>query len=631
MYKKDAWYPQRIASLGEPFIQRDFRGCLVSVFPFQYNPVKKVLRVYSSVSLNIRAEGYGTVNLFKRARALSGVDEEFSQLYRQSFLNYPDAKYPVLTEDGGMLILCPSIFSSTIQPFAEWKREKGLKVQIVAVAAGTTASALKASIANAYNASGSALKYVLLVGDANHVPTPSMSPNVSPPGGGGADIIYGEIKGTDCYSELLIGRFSGNSAADIKTQVDKSIYYETNMKSTDAWLSRVLMTASSDQTTNQWGETDADFVNNEYDTLVKAGYAQVYRYNQSGAGGAGCVAATPAMVTAMINSGIACWNYSDHGNKTSYAAVKFTNTNAGELDNTNKYFYTYAVACNTGEFSTGGGDCFAEALMKAQTGGRPAGAVGCYMGSIDQAWDPPYASVKEILEISLGRYAENKKCTLGGIMINGGMAAYPVYNDQTSREVVESFVLFGDPNLQLYTKTPKAMTITHPAKIMTGSRTVRVSGSADGARVCLYNAKESLQSIGNISGGVASISVNPITDGDTVSVTAMLFNHETYRGTMVVEKNETGPDAGGFSADKPRWSNGRLYYRVPEKGAGPVPVSVAAYSLQGALVAYLVKEAQGPGMHSVLLTNKSSGIAAGTYAGEIRIGNNAVFLKMEIQ
>jgi hypothetical protein len=67
--------------MGEPFIHRDFRGCPVQICPFQYNPVKKVMRVYSKVSLKVSEAGMGKVNVFHRTHATAGVDAEYSQVY----------------------------------------------------------------------------------------------------------------------------------------------------------------------------------------------------------------------------------------------------------------------------------------------------------------------------------------------------------------------------------------------------------------------------------------------------------------------------------------------------------------------------------------------------------------------
>ena len=620
VYTLDAWYPSSIVMLEDPFIQRDFRGCLVRAFPFQYNPIKKVLRVYSKITLRICGTGAGGANLLKRTHALAAVDAEFGQFYQQRFLNFAPARYPVLSEDGSMLIIAPSDFMSTLAPFIEWKKRKGVTVEAVTVeTVGTTVAAVQSFIATAYNKPGSTLKYVLLVGDADKVPTPQISSEVDPPGGGGADIKYGEIKGNDCYSEVLIGRFSGTIAGDIQTQIDRSIFYETKLTSKDTWLSSVLLTASNDTSKNVWGETDADFINHEYDTLLGAGYTHVFRHNEDGVGGDGCVTGTAASVTEAINAGVSFWNYSDHGNKTSFPAVNFSNAQAAMLSNVKKYFYSYAVACYCGEFSTSGGDCFAEALMKAEVNGEPLGAIGCYMASISQAWDPPYAAVREILEISLERYPANKKYTLGGVMINGGMKAYEVCPNQDGRDVVESFVLFGDPNLQLYTNAPIAMTITAPEKIGVGPQVVKVIGSADGAQVCLYSAKQSLQAVGNIAGGSASLSINP-SMADTLSITATLFNHETFQGTVIVDPSMA---ARQRLAPAARWElrccNGRVYYQVAEAAGENPEVDLTVFSLRGSRVACLVNAPQRPGTYSVGLGNGRQRLAGGTYLVEMKI------------
>ncbi|HAJ79571.1 MAG TPA: hypothetical protein DCO75_07345, partial [Fibrobacteres bacterium] len=528
-YNTDAWFPQNIAELSKPFIYRDFRGTIAKIFPFQYNPVKKILRVYSKISVNASAVSTDSINVFSRTSFLSsGIDAEYNQYYKEMFLNYSITHYTILTEDGSMLVIAPASLMSAIMPLVEWKRKKGLKVDTASLTTiGSTAADIKSYISSAYNATGSALKYVLLVGDASEIPTPVMDSNEvysSSEISSGADIRYGEIVGSDCYSELLIGRFSGATAPDIKTQVDRSIYYETGMKTTDTWLSRVLLTAYDNATeTNAWGETDADFINHEYDTLLAAGYTSstALRYNRSAYCGSdtGCFNAKAGAVTAVLDSGVAFWNYSDHGSKIEYLAASFDTADAAGLDNTNRYFYTYAVACNVGKFATGGGNCLAEALMKSQRNGNPAGCVGCYLGSIEQDWDPPYASVREILEISLQRYTAYNRYTLGGVMINGGMKAYEVRSDDICRGIVDSYVLFGDPNLQIYTTTPKAMTISHADTTCTGAQTITVNGSVDGARVCIYNGKEGIQSVGTISSGTASLTVAPAIVGDTLYVT----------------------------------------------------------------------------------------------------------------
>ncbi|HAJ80134.1 MAG TPA: hypothetical protein DCO75_10220, partial [Fibrobacteres bacterium] len=649
-YQQDAFFPQNIAGLSEPFIYRDFRGTIARVFPFQYNPVKKILRVYSKISVTVSSVSTDTENVLKRTHALSaGVDAEYNQYYQTKFANYAPTHYTILTEDGSMLVIAPSSFMSTMAPYIEWKRKKGLTVDTVSVTtAGTTTAEIKSYISSAYS-KNSKLKYVLLVGDSAQLPTPTISYSgytLEPVGGGGADILYGEISGSDCYSELLIGRFSGTTASDIKTQVDRSIYYETGMKTTDTWLSRALLTASNDNESTDNSVADAYFVNQEYDTLLKAGYTSstALRYNEEGVCGSssGCYTATTSAVSKVLDSGVAFWNYVDHGAKTSYSAASFYNDNATALTNTNKYFYTYAVACNPGQFcnfdrkinsSSETGDCLGEALMKAQTNSKPVGAIGCYMGSISQVWDPPYRSVKQILEISLQRYSTYKRYTLGGVMINGGMKAYSDFPSNDGKQIVESYILFGDPNLQIYTTTPKAMTFSHASTCSTGSQAIAITGSVDGASVCIYNGKEGIQSVGTISSGTASLTVAPTTVGDTLYVTSMLFNYVTYQGTIIISSGSNIINTYNLSRLRITFTNNKINYEIPASATnGSMPVSLKLFALNGALAATLVNEMQGSGNYSVALDNvKNRRLARGMYLIEMKIGDFVKSAKIVIK
>jgi hypothetical protein len=408
------------------------------------------------------------------------------------------------------------------------------------------------------------------------------------------------------------------------------------MKTTDTWLSRVLLTASNDERQNIWNEDDGDYVNHEYDTIIAAGYSssKVFRYNESGYCGSGsqsgCLStgSSSSAVEKVIDTGISFWLYSDHGYKKGYTAAYFSTSTPTNLTNANKYFYTYAIACNSGEFGTTGGDCLGEAMMKAQTSaGNPLGCVGCYMGSISQTWDPPYASCREILDISLQKYSSYKRYTLGGVMINGGMTAAKVYSsgsklDSSAIGIVNSYILFGDPNLQIYTTTPKAMTISHASTCSTGSQAIAITGSVDGASVCIYNGKEGIQSVGTISSGTASLTVAPTTVGDTLYVTAMLFNYVTYQGTIIVSNGVNIINTYNLSRLRMNFANNKINYEIPVGATnGSVPVSLKLFAPNGALAATLVNEMQGSGNYSVALDNvKNRRLARGMYLSEIKIG-----------
>ena len=44
-YLEDGFFPGKLADLREPYILRDFRGQTIVSYPFQYNPISKVLRI----------------------------------------------------------------------------------------------------------------------------------------------------------------------------------------------------------------------------------------------------------------------------------------------------------------------------------------------------------------------------------------------------------------------------------------------------------------------------------------------------------------------------------------------------------------------------------------------------------
>jgi len=94
VYSSDEWYPSLLADLGEPYILRDFRGIVVKIHPFQYNPAEKTLRVYSSITVEVIAEGSGEVNVFNRLKPLAKITPDFEMLYQRRFINY---SYSLLT------------------------------------------------------------------------------------------------------------------------------------------------------------------------------------------------------------------------------------------------------------------------------------------------------------------------------------------------------------------------------------------------------------------------------------------------------------------------------------------------------------------------------------------------------
>jgi hypothetical protein len=170
IYNKAEFFPAELVNLSQPYILRDFRGMVVELNAFQYNPVKRVLRVYTDAVVEVKKIDSGGENILLREKPLTKMDPQFEKIYRRHFLNFNPSDYPVLLEGGGMLVISYDSFMDEMEPFVEWKNQKGIPAEMVPVSeAGSTPEAIRNYIRNYYNQHD--LGYVLLVGEAPQVPT----------------------------------------------------------------------------------------------------------------------------------------------------------------------------------------------------------------------------------------------------------------------------------------------------------------------------------------------------------------------------------------------------------------------------------------------------------------------------
>ena len=65
-YNQDAFFPSTVTNLQSPYILKNLRGQAVDFYPIQFNPIQKILRVYSEVIIKVYAEGESGVNVLQR-------------------------------------------------------------------------------------------------------------------------------------------------------------------------------------------------------------------------------------------------------------------------------------------------------------------------------------------------------------------------------------------------------------------------------------------------------------------------------------------------------------------------------------------------------------------------------------
>ncbi|HNW99770.1 MAG TPA: C25 family cysteine peptidase [Candidatus Cloacimonadota bacterium] len=546
IYDQNTSYPANIAYLSDPFILRDYRGITVTFQPFVFNPKTGILRVYTDIMVKVENVGFDTINTLSRTG--NRYSPDFETIYQNQFLNFNPTKYTPVNEIGKLLVICPTAYMTTIQPYVNWKRQKGITTDLVELSTiGTTATAVQSFIQTRYTQDNS-LTFVQLVGDAAQMPSMSS-------GGGGSDPSYSLVAGSDSYPDIFIGRFSAETTAQLQTQVDRTIYYERDMPATASWLNKGMGIASMYGGGSQGdnGESDQVHIENlrtdltayNYHTLPTPGTStvdQVYENN----------GATIAQVSNGLNAGRSIVDYCGHGSDTSWGTTGFANSNVSALTNDNMLPFIFSVACVNGNFTNQ--TCFAEAWLRSTHNNNPVGAIATYMSSINQSWNSPMRAQDEFIDL----LTQSQKFSIGGLFYNASCKMIEVYSAD-GISMFKTWHIFGDASLQVRTNVPVAMTVTHDPALVIGMNTFTVNTGVPGALVSLTNNGLIYGASYTDAGGQAVLSLTnpPQTPVDltlTVTATNKVTNVSTVQmiagsGPYIVLSGATISDGNNHQAD----------------------------------------------------------------------------------
>ncbi|MDD2332681.1 MAG: C25 family cysteine peptidase, partial [Candidatus Cloacimonetes bacterium] len=464
-YNSDESYPKDISLKTEPFIIRDYRGMTVRFQPFVYYPRTQTLRIYTRIKVALNNTGTDLTNALTSSK--NSHNTHFESIYQGMFLNFNQSKYPVLEEEGRILVITHSMFNDVIQPYVQWKRQKGFIVDVVDVqVAGPSANQIQSYIASQYNLNND-LVFVQIMGDAPQVPTLSS-------GGGGADPMFALIAGGDNYPDLFVGRFSAENVAQMQTQVQRTVYYERDIQAGSTWLQAAMGVASNEGGGSQgdMGESDSTHMDLIRTDLLNYGYTTVDQVYQALGGNA-------TMITNNLNQGRGFINYVGHGSNTTWVTTGYSNNHVNALTNDNLLPFIVSVACVNGNFVSI--TCFAEAWLRAtnNTTGEPTGAVANYSSSINQSWNSPMRAQDEITDLLV---AESKQ-TIGGLYCNGSSKMIEVYGTDGAN-MYKTWHIFGDASLVVRTKDPQPLVADYTPILFLGMSNFSVT-TTPGARVAL--------------------------------------------------------------------------------------------------------------------------------------------------
>lgn len=537
-YNENRFFPSQIAELNTPYVLRDFRGQTLRIQPLQYNPITHVLRKYTHMRIRIDFSGKDSTNILASSQYPDKVVEEFDGIYSNHFINFKtlNTRYAPIPEVGSMLIVSPAKYLNEIIPFRDWKEQKGIPTFLVnldTLSGGVSENTIS-NLASWYY-QNKEIAYMVLVGDATDIP--AKTSGVAGP----SDIGYAYVTGNDHYPEFIVGRFSGDTSLDIRTQVERSLNYEKTPNSSSAWM-RSQIGIGSEEGTGDDNQYDWEHIHDIVDSNKNQYHylTNIELYDginpQAGSDQAGNPNITS--VIDAINNGVSLINYCGHGSPIGLVTTGFESSHVPYLTNVNKLPFMLTVGCRPGSFHSG--TCFAETLQRAGFTAAPFGTIACFMSTIDQWWDEPMQAQDEFNAILRGARPSNLKSRLGAMCLDACMSMADQYDVASNpngplggSDMTDTWVFFGDPSIPIYTKNEGALSLAYDVHIQQNRTSYEVHCPVDGATVGLYYQGKYLAA-STAWGGMAYFNFPALTVLDTVYITATKQNYTPAFGKATV-------------------------------------------------------------------------------------------------
>jgi hypothetical protein len=534
VYGNDAMWPEAGAVLDDTSHLRALKIVRLEITPLRHNPVTGALEVTTRMRLTVHHES--------SRRALTqrygGDSALFEQLYDATIINYgamPRLHAADAPKQERLLIVAGDRHVASLEPFVQWKRERGLLVDVLPMSkVGDTAAAVKEAIRQSYeDASKAPLTYVLLVGNATDIPVNWGTGHCA------SDSMYAMLAGDDIIADVLIGRIAADTVDQTQMQLSKILAYEMNPPEGEAarWLIRG-MGISSSQGSSVNDDTRSDRIRAN---LLKIGFESVDQlYNKFNT-------ATPANINAKLNEGRGWVTYMGHGSGTSWASTnggEYSVSSVKQLANASKTPIIIDISCLNGGHAEGA-ECLAEAFMHQGTLASPSGTLAMFSASTSTAWDPS----GDLGEGVAAGLTDQNEYVLGRAVLRGLLYMKQQSSSNDAQEVWEQYNLFGDPSLLIRSRLPAKAQVTHDPFVVIGpsSFPVRVQACAganctplSGASIAILEGDDLAGFATSDAAGQASLSVNTTGSGKPVLLEVTGRDLVPYRAHLDVGATSCG-------------------------------------------------------------------------------------------
>ena len=514
----------------------------LTIEPVSYDPINNTLRVFNDIEVEVHFDGadrQSTEDMLVKTYS-PYFDIVYKQLFnggmiRDAYEGFPD----LYTTPVKMLVVTTTKYTNSepFQTWLDWKKQKGIDVDVQTVTSSTNGATIRSLIQNRYNANHPT--FLVIVGDENDVTnyeTYNIEGNYYNPYV--SDNPYASVD-NDIYHDLYMSRMAVSNVTELDNLVQKILTYEKYTMSDPSYLDNAVLIAGYDS--NGWdeaaGRPTIQYALNSYFN-TDHGFSNVYGYVTSNY--SGCYD--------HLNTGVGFVNYTAHGNIQAWSSPSFTNSNANALTNTDKYFLAVGNCClaaNWGNVTYT--PCLGETLIRS----AEKGAFG-YIGSVVETYwfedyyfgvgahDPEPATVQTVESTMTGMYdalfddtefnCMNSIIYIGNAAVTYAHAAgyeYSVDDEYYWR----AYQCLGDGSLMPYMTQPAVNQVSHAPTLGIGVNSFTVNADP-GSYVALTRDNEILGVAQVGAEGTVNVPITPVNTAGEVMIVVTRNQRQPYIQTI---------------------------------------------------------------------------------------------------
>jgi len=550
VYYSNTSYPGAIITLDHQSNLAGQQLAHVTVYPMQYVPMRRKLRLHTSIELIVHCTPDNRLeNTFQEQyyRFTENQRRLYEDMLKSMVVN-PERVYIDPPESGPSLlvpvgqydhvIITSSTLASYFDSLVYWHTKKGIKDTVVTTdwiyanyTGADDTTKVREFIIDANSNWGT--MYFLMGGEGSSVPYAGRhyygdSVDQIAPG----DQYYSDFD-DDWVHEVYVGRVSGDDETQITRFIDKVLKYEKDPPLADYPLKVLLIGMDLDD------DTPAELLKDSIATFIP-GYFTINRTYDSDSG------SHEDSVEFYLSAGHNLVNHMDHSNKTVMGAGYhhhnwlINRTDVDNLTNDNKMSIITSGGCEPGAFDYD--DCIGEHFVIYND--LQAGVA--FIGNSRHGWyygGDPYSLSSELdLWFWHGVFTQDKD-DLGKALVYA-KHQFPHTPNDWDKACEWNVNLLGEPAMQIWTETPAAVIVTHDSVVPDAPHdfivTVMEADSitpVESVLVCCWIPDQDpgmhVTEYTDASGSVA-LSVSATTPDDTMLVTVTKHNCLPYEGHAIV-------------------------------------------------------------------------------------------------